>query len=235
MKIKKFASEDRGSADYGWLKANYSFSFARYHNPKRTHFGKLRVLNDDFIEGGAGFPTHPHDNMEIITIALKGALAHEDSSGGKGVIRPNEVQVMSAGTGVEHSEFNHLKNAETNILQIWIFPDEQNVQPRYDQQYFDEHQRVNQWQYLVSNEFPGAMRIHQNATISRAKLEKNEELEYELVQQGNGVYLFLIDGEIKINDEQIKKRDAVGIEQIDTFTVEAKDDSDVLCIEVPMN
>lgn len=235
MKITKFASEDRGSADFGWLKAKYSFSFARYYNPNKTHFGALRVLNDDIIEGGAGFPTHPHANMEIITIPLQGALAHSDSTGGKGVIRSSEVQIMSAGTGVEHAEYNYIKNAPTNILQIWVFPDKNNVEPRYAQQSFDEHQRLNKWQFLVSNKHPAAMRIHQNAVIARTNLSKGKSLSYQLQYKNNGVFCFVIDGVIKINDETIEKRDAIGIEKIDTFALQSQKDSDVLVIEVPMN
>lgn len=235
MKVNTYPANQRGRANHGWLKANYSFSFSSYYNPENTNFGKLRVLNDDFIAGGAGFPTHAHANMEIITIPLKGALAHKDSTGSKGVIRPNEVQFMSAGRGVEHSEFNHIANGETNILQIWIFPKEENTTPKYEQQYFDAHHRQNKWQFLVSNKHPGAIGITQDAVISRTQLQQGKELDYTLQYKSNGVYIFVIDGQIKINNEILGKRDAIGLEQIDIFALQSIKDSDVLCIEVPMN
>ena len=234
MNTTTFPAKQRGSADFGWLKANYSFSFARYYNPENTHFGKLRVLNDDVIQGGAGFATHPHANMEIITIPLKGALAHEDSTGASGTIRPNEVQIMSAGTGIEHSEKNALVNAETNLLQIWIIPNEANVEPRYNQQYFDESQRVNQWQIVVSNIHPGAMRIHQDAVLSRLILEEGRTISYKMHFKENGIFLFVISGELSINQLLLQQRDAVGIQDVEEFNLKANKKSELIAIEVPM-
>jgi len=235
MSIKLFPAKGRGSADYGWLKANYSFSFSNFYNADQVHFGKLRVLNDDYIAGGAGFATHPHENMEIITIPLKGALEHSDSTGGKGVIRPGEVQIMSAGTGVEHSEKNYIKNGETNVLQLWIFPKEQNIEPRYAQQYFEEQQRMNTWQPVVSNKHPGALNINQDAVLSLSHLQQGKSVDYKLHFQGNGVYLFVIDGDITIEGTRFKKRDAAGIDHFNEFEVSANSDSKLLAIEVPMN
>jgi len=236
MKAQVFSSDDRGKADFGWLKANYSFSFNNYHNPDKIRFGKLRVLNDDVIEGGKGFSTHGHENMEIISIVLKGALAHEDSTGSKGVIRPGEVQIMSAGSGITHSEKNYIKNGETSLLQIWIFPKEQNITPVYGQQYFDEKNRVNRWEPVVSNLHPSTLNINQDAVLSLAKLEKGNSLTYTLNYENNGVFLFVIEGEINLENEiQLKTRDAVGIENENTFAIKAKIDSKLLAIEVPMN
>lgn len=227
-------SSTRGSADYGWLKANYSFSFSNYYNPDQVHFGKLRVLNDDIIAAGRGFSTHPHADMEIITIPLKGALAHEDSTGSKGVIRPGEVQIMSAGTGIEHSEKNAIKNGETNILQIWIFPKLLQIKPRYAQQYFEEQQRINQWQPVVSNLHPGALDINQDAVISLAKLDPDQQLDYSIHFSGNGVFLFVIDGEVEVDGQILKTRDAITLENTTGFKVISKYSSQLLSIEVPM-
>lgn len=235
MKTTIHPANERGGGNFGWLNANYSFSFARYYDAEKTNFGMLRVLNDDFIEGGQGFPTHPHKDMEIISIPLQGALAHEDSTGGKGVIRPNEVQVMSAGKGVTHSESNHIKNAVTNLLQIWIMPNKKGVEPRYQQQYFDEHQRVNQWQPIVSNKHPGAMQIHQDAVLSRLILEKGETIDYTMHYDKNGVYVFVIDGELSIGDKKLNKRDAIGVEDVENFDIFAEQTSELIAIEVPMS
>ncbi len=234
MNTSIFKSTERGKADYGWLKANYSFSFSNYYNPNQIQFGKLRVLNDDTIQGGMGFAKHPHANMEIITIPLSGAIAHEDSTGGKKVIRPGEVQVMSAGTGIEHSEKNAISNGETNLLQIWIFPKEQNISPRYDQQYFEEQQRKNTWQPIVSNLHPGALSINQDAVLSLANLEEGNQLTYTTHYPDHGVYLFVIDGEIRVENEELKKRDALGITDAKEFTIHSKSNAKILSIEVPM-
>lgn len=236
MKTTMFSSKERGEADFGWLKAKYSFSFNNFYSPDKIHFGKLRVLNDDIIEGGKGFAPHGHQNMEIISIVLKGALAHEDSTGSKGVIRPGEVQIMSAGSGINHSEKNHIKNGDTNLLQIWIFPKEQDIQPRYGQQYFDEHQRSNSWQPVISNLHQGSLNINQDAVLSLSNLDNGKSLDYKMNYEGNGVYLFLIDGDITLNkDIQLKTRDAIGIEKSSEFTLHANSESKILAIEVPMN
>lgn len=235
MKTQKFIAAERGKKDFGWLKANYSFSFADYYNPESIHFGKLRVLNDDIISAGMGFAPHEHANMEIISIPLKGALKHKDSTGKSRIIRPNEVQIMSAGTGIEHSEKNHIKNGETSVLQIWILPKEFNTEPKYQQQYFDPHHRQNKWQALVSNKHLNALDINQDAAVSRVNLKAGEAIDYTMSYEGNGVYLFVVSGAIHFQEEQYFERDAIGIEQTNQFTIKALKDADVLALEVPMN
>lgn len=230
------AADTRGHADHGWLNAHHSFSFAGYYDPTRIHFGALRVLNDDIVAPGMGFGKHPHDNMEIITIILDGALEHKDSMGHTQAIHNNEVQVMSAGTGVFHSEYNHNKDREVNLLQTWIFPKRKNVEPRYDQRVFPAEERVNTWQALISpidNDDPG-MKIHQDAWIHRATVEAGKSLSYEAKGTGTGFYLFVIDGNITADGQKLARRDALGITDINTVVIEASTDSDVLLFELPM-
>ncbi len=229
-------ANERGHADHGWLNAHHSFSFAGYHDPTKVHFGVLRVLNDDIVAPGMGFGKHPHDNMEIITIVLRGALEHADSMGHTEAIRENEVQVMSAGTGVFHSEYNHNQDRDVNLLQIWLFPQYKNVQPRYDQRLFPAEERVNQWQTLVSpidNEEPG-LKIHQQARIYRSSLQKGNTLAHNITDAGKGVYIFLIEGTITVDGKQLNKRDAIGISDVAQVNISADADSDVLMLEVPM-
>ncbi len=226
----------RGHADHGWLNAHHSFSFAGYHDPSRIHFGALRVLNDDIVAPGMGFGKHPHDNMEIITIVLDGALEHKDSMGHTQAIHPDEVQVMSAGTGVFHSEYNHNKDKAVNLLQTWIFPNKKNVQPRYDQRVFPAAKRVNQWQAIVSpidNEDPG-MKMHQDAWIYRSTVEAGKSLDYNLHAAGNGVYLFVIDGSAIAEGQQLNRRDAIGISETGNITIAAQADTELVLFEVPM-
>lgn len=230
------ASDTRGHADHGWLNAHHSFSFAGYHDPSRIHFGALRVLNDDIVAPGMGFGKHPHDNMEIITIVLDGALEHKDSMGHTQAIHPDEVQVMSAGTGVFHSEYNHNKDKAVNLLQTWLFPNKKNVQPRYDQRVFPAAERVNKWQAIVSpidNEDPG-MKIHQDAWIYRSKIEAGKSLEYNLHSTGKGVYLFVIDGSATTEGQTLNRRDAVGITETGKITIDATADTELVLFEVPM-
>src|SRR5882762_3312222 len=192
-----FKAADRGSADYGWLKPNYYFSFSDFHNPEKVHFGLLRVLNDDFIAGGGGFPTHPHDNMEIVTIPFTGALQHKDSTGGQGIIKAGDVQIMSAGSGVKHSEANASATEPVTLFQVWIFPKERNIQPRYDQHNFDIAERVNKWQTVVSPvEADKALWINQDAKFSLTKLEAGKTLDYTNAFTGNGVFLVVINGTV---------------------------------------
>ncbi len=229
-------ADTRGHADHGWLNAHHSFSFAGYHDPSRIHFGALRVLNDDIVAPGMGFGKHPHDNMEIITIVLDGALEHKDSMGHTQAIHPDEVQVMSAGTGVFHSEYNHNKDKAVNLLQTWLFPNKKNVQPRYDQRVFPAAERVNQWQAIVSpidNEDPG-MKIHQDAWIYRSKIEAGKSLDYNLHSAGNGVYLFVIDGSATTEGQTLNRRDAVGITETGKITIDAAADTELVLFEVPM-
>lgn len=225
----------RGLANHGWLKSFHTFSFASYQNPERMNFGMLRVLNDDLVQPKMGFGTHPHRNMEIISIPISGALSHKDSMGNKRAIEVGEVQVMSAGTGLTHSEFNDSKIAETNFLQLWIIPEQQEVEPYYNQKFFDEGQRKNKFQTLVSpkdKQVAGSLTIHQQAYISMIDLEKGFETEYDLKY---GAYFFLIDGEVQITDEILEKRDALGISEMESVTIKAARNSKLLIIDVPMS
>lgn len=225
----------RGYADHGWLKSFHTFSFAGYYDPERVHFGLLRVLNDDVVEGGRGFGRHPHDNMEIVSIPLSGALHHQDSTGRDKVINTNDVQIMSAGRGIAHSEFNDSHTDAVNFLQIWVFPKEKNIEPRYDQKNFAPEGRKNKFQVVVSPEDAEAVWINQDAYFSLGKLDKGVALDYKVRKDGNGVYAFVISGEVKINEDTLQRRDAVGISDTDQLHVEATDDAEVLLIEVPMN
>lgn len=235
MKTQYFKSTNRGSADYDWLKARYSFSFANYYNPTSIHFGALRVLNDDCISAGVGFDTHPHDNMEIITIPLQGALKHVDSMGHSQVIGAHDVQVMSAGTGITHSEHNNSATDSAYTLQIWIFSDARGHEPRYDQASFDETQMKNNFCIMVGPKISDApLWIHQNAWISRAKIDTNNNISYDLHSKNSGVYAFLIDGIVEMNAVKMQKRDALAISETEKFDILAIDDSDILIIEVPV-
>lgn len=229
-------ADKRGHADHGWLNAHHSFSFAGWYDPTKIHFGALRVLNDDIVAPGMGFGKHPHDNMEIITIVLEGTLEHKDSMGHAQQIVPNEVQVMSAGSGVTHSEYNPDANNRTNLLQTWIFPDKKNVQPRYDQKMFPAEERVNMLQPLVSpitNEDAG-LKIHQSAWIYRTTLEAGKSVMHTLHSKQHGAYIFVIDGKVNVGDQTLGKRDALGISETDTIDIKADATSDVLIFEVPM-
>jgi redox-sensitive bicupin YhaK (pirin superfamily) len=236
MKAIIYKAADRGSADYGWLKPNYYFSFSQYYNPERVHFGLLRVLNDDFVAGGGGFPTHPHDNMEIVTIPFTGALQHKDSTGGQGVIQSGDIQIMSAGTGVQHSEFNPSSTEPVTLFQIWVFPKVKNITPRYDQKTFDSNDRVNKWQTVVSPvESDNALWINQDAKFALTKLEAGKSITYNNAFEGNGVFLVNISGTASVGDINLNKRDAVGISETESFTITATEDTELLAIEVPMN
>ena len=236
MKLAVHKASERGRADHGWLKPNYYFSFSSYHNPEKVHFGLLRVLNDDFIAGGGSFPTHPHDNMEIVTIPFTGALKHKDSTGGQGVIRAGDVQIMSAGTGVQHSEANASPTDPVTLFQIWIFPKERNIKPRYDQRSFDLAERTNKWQFIVSpRDEDNGLWINQDARFALTKLEAGKALHYENAFTGNGVFLVVINGSVTLEEAKLGKRDAVGIENTEGFTVTADEDAELLAIEVPMH
>lgn len=230
-----FKANERGAVDHGWLKAKHYFSFASYYNAKKTNFGALRVLNDDIIQPGEGFGTHPHENMEIITIPLKGALAHKDSTGHQEIINPGEVQVMSAGSGIYHSEFNASQVDLCNLFQIWIFPNKKDIEPRYDQKIFDSTERLNNFQLLVSPDGKDeSLWINQDAYISIAALENENEISYSKNILSNGIFLLSIDGEISVDHESLNSRDAIGIVDSETITIQAKSRSEVLLIEVPM-
>lgn len=230
-------ANSRGTANYGWLNANYSFSFANFFNPNRVQFGLLRVLNDDYLKAGMGFGTHPHENMEIISIPLKGEIKHKDSMNHTAVIEAGEVQVMSAGTGVEHSEFNSSKD-ELNMLQIWIFPEKNGLEPRYDQKDFKKLMKPNELLNIVapkSDQSENSLYINQQAYLYLGDFETGRNIEFNLKNKEHGVYVFLIDGEAEVEETSLKKRDAIGIWETDQIYLEFKKPSKVLLIEVPMN
>ncbi|MEO7049549.1 MAG: pirin family protein, partial [Ferruginibacter sp.] len=222
MKSIIYKAADRGTADHGWLKPAHYFSFGGYHNPEKVHFGLLRVLNDDFIAGGGAFPRHPHDNMEIVTIPFTGALKHKDSTGGEGVIKAGDVQIMSAGSGIQHSEANASAINPATLFQIWVFPKERNITPRYDQRTFDDKDRNDKWQTVVSpvNE-DYALWINQDARFSLANLEAGKEINYSNAFKGNGVFLVVINGAAEVDGKKLGKRDAIGISEADSFTIKA--------------
>ena len=236
MKKIFHASSTRGEANHGWLHAKHSFSFANYFDPKRIQFGALRVLNDDIIAPGMGFGSHPHDNMEIITIPLEGALEHKDSMDNIGVIEADEIQVMSAGTGIFHSEYNKNKDKEVKVLQLWVLPKEKNVTPRYDQKSIKELKKPNTLFPIVTPDPNGpAMWIHQDAWFHMGDFNQSTEIEYKINKAGNGIYVFLIEGSAEIAGEAIKKRDALGIWETDNFILKMASYSRILLIEVPLN
>lgn len=236
MKTVYHSADSRGRADHGWLQARHSFSFADHYDPERIHFGMLRVLNDDIITAGKGFGTHPHNDMEIITIPLRGSLEHKDSMGNGSVITAGEVQLMSAGTGIMHSEFNPSAGEETSLFQIWIFPGKKGLNPRYDQKLFDLQSYKNAIVRLVDNEAVGAsLFIHQKAAISLSKPESGKTLTYKNQYPGNGVYIMLVEGQITIDGKTLNRRDAIGVWETDDFDITVEEDSFVLFIEVPMN
>lgn len=236
MKTVLHRAYTRGHANHGWLDSYHTFSFAGYHDPARIHFGALRVLNDDVVKGGAGFGQHPHDNMEIVSIPLRGALEHSDTTGGKGIIQSGEVQIMSAGSGIEHSEKNASKTEDVNFLQIWVFPKVHNIQPRYDQKLFPASNRQNKFQTVVSPEKDnGALWINQDAWFSLGKLESGVSTEYAIHKSKNGVYAFIIEGDVTIGDQKLNKRDGLGIWDVEKIVITADQDAEVLLMEVPMN
>lgn len=235
MKYVIHSEKSRGHANHGWLNAKHSFSFSSWYNPERIHFGALRVLNDDIVAPGMGFGKHPHDNMEIITIPLRGALRHEDSMGFSEVIHSGEVQVMSAGTGIYHSEYNASTTEDINLFQIWIFPNKKNVEPRYDQIKYDLAETENNFLQLVSpNPDDKGTWIHQNAWIHFATISENGIVEYTLKDSKNGVYFMVIDGEFEIENNSLAARDAIGIWETYKINIKTKTKGKILAIEVPM-
>jgi redox-sensitive bicupin YhaK (pirin superfamily) len=236
MKTLVHRGDTRGHANHGWLETYHTFSFADYFNQERIHFGALRVLNDDWVKGGEGFGRHPHDNMEIVTIMLEGELKHSDSMGHTQILHENEVQAMSAGTGIFHSEVNNSPNKPLRLLQIWVFPEQHNIEPRYEQKAFDSLSRKNNWQLLAGpNARHGEMDIKQQAWFSRIDLEKDKETTYDLYNKQNGIYLFVISGTVKFGGEQqLQRRDGAGIWEVDSLKIRTIDNSELLVIEVPM-
>jgi redox-sensitive bicupin YhaK (pirin superfamily) len=229
-------AETRGHANHGWLDSHHTFSFANYYNPERMGFGALRVLNDDRIDPGMGFGKHPHDNMEIISIPLLGDLEHKDSMGNVAVIRNGDIQVMSAGTGITHSEYNKNTDRVGKFLQIWVIPNKGNVEPRYDQITLNLEERHNKLQQIVSpNPGDEGVWIHQNAWFHLGVFDKDKEVEYKVKLPGNGVYAFVINGQFKIENINLDFRDGLGITDTSSFTVKSlSKDSEILLMEVPM-
>ena len=230
-------ANSRGKANHGWLNANFSFSFANYFNPNKVQFGLLRVLNDDYVKSGMGFGTHPHQNMEIISIPLKGEIKHKDSMDHTAVVKAGEVQVMSAGTGVEHSEFNS-SNEELNMLQIWIFPEKDGLEPRYDQKDFSELLKNDGLVNVVSpksDQSENSLFINQQAYLHLGDFQSGRKIEYKLKNEDHGVYVFLIEGEAEVENTSLNDRDAVGIWDTSEISMEFIKPSKVLLIEVPMN
>ncbi|WP_298514993.1 pirin family protein [uncultured Kordia sp.] len=230
-------ADTRGDANHGWLQSKHSFSFANYHNPERMHFGVLRVLNDDIVAPGMGFGTHAHQNMEIISIPMEGDLEHKDSMGNTTVIKSGDIQVLSAGTGITHSEYNKNKDKKVKFLQIWVFPKKKNVTPRYDQITLNVKDRKNQFQQVLSPnpEDPGVW-IHQDAWFNMTNLGKGKSLSYSLQNpERNGVYAFVLNGDATINNQPLNKRDGFGIWNTATVDIIADTDAEILLMEIPMN
>ncbi|MFZ5941510.1 MAG: pirin family protein [Bacteroidota bacterium] len=235
MKTVLHKSETRGHSVNDWLDTRHTFNFGDFYNPERARFGVLRVLNDDIIKGGTGFHSHPHQNMEIITIPLSGVLEHRDNKGNVRILKENDVQVMSAGRGIVHAEMNHNPSEPAAFLQIWIFPREKDMVPRYDQASYNPDDQVNRWQRIVSpDSSEKSIWIHQDARMYLTRLSKDFELEYTIKHQGAGVYLFMIDGSASLNGDVLTSRDGMGISETDRFTVRGESDARILAIEVPM-
>lgn len=229
-------ANSRGHANHGWLDSHHTFSFANYYNPERMHFGVLRVLNDDCIDGGTGFGTHPHDNMEIISIPLEGELEHKDSMGNTTIIKKGEIQVMSAGTGIQHSEYNKNASSKTKFLQIWVFPNKKNVTPRYDQIKLNENDRQNKLQQILSpNANDDGVWIYQDAWFNLGTFDKDASAKYAFNKAGNGVYAFVIKGSFMIEDNEVNERDGFGIWNTNSLNIKSLEpNSEILLMEVPM-
>ena len=228
-------ADTRGNANHGWLNAYHSFSFGSWYNPDKIQFGTLRVLNDDTVAGGMGFGTHPHDNMEIITIPLEGHLAHKDSMGNTEVIRNGDIQVMSAGTGVQHSEFNPNEDKQTKLLQIWVFPNKRNVEPRYQQITLNPEDRNNKLQQILSpNHDDDGVWIHQDAWFHLGKFEAGKTIIYHIKKEGNGLYFFNLKGEVAVNGQELSDRDALGITNFKTLEIKSNTNAEFLLLEIPM-
>ncbi len=225
----------RGNANHGWLDSHHTFSFGSYHNPERMHFGALRVLNDDIVKGGMGFSKHPHDNMEIISIPLRGALKHNDTTGRNEIIKTGDVQIMSAGTGISHSEVNASKTEDVNFLQLWIIPKKRNIAPRYEQKTFDVSGCENKFQTVVSpNENGDSLWINQDAWLSFGNIKKDFTAYYNINNKTNGIYVFMIEGDVMINSQMLGRRDGIGVKDLAKLEIKADSDAELLVIEVPV-
>lgn len=236
MKTILHKANTRGHANHGWLDSYHRFNFGGYHNPERVHFGALRVLNDDSVAAGMGFGAHPHDNMEIISIPTSGDLEHQDSMGNKQVIKQGDVQAMSAGTGIQHSEKNKNHDKEVKFFQIWVFPKVKNIEPRYDQQTFADMDKHNKLLTVVSplGTADGGVQINQDAWFSLGKLDKDFSTSYTLKNSNNGVYAFVIEGDVTINGQSLNRRDGLGITETDTLEIKADSHAELLLMEVPV-
>jgi quercetin 2,3-dioxygenase len=235
MKTIFYPANERGHVNLGWLESFHSFSFGQYHDPQKIHFGALRVVNDDSIAGGGGFGTHPHDNMEIVTIPLEGKLSHKDSTGNEGIIFKGDVQIMSAGTGIRHSEYNASATETAKLLQIWVFPKLKNIKPVYGQKTFDLKDRKNSWQVVVSPDASDrALNINQDARFSLVDLDAGKAIEYRMKWKNSGLYLFVVEGSIQTPDKILSKRDAIGISETEQVDIKAVSNTQLLAIEVPL-
>lgn len=235
MKTIYHEAKTRGHADHGWLNSYHTFSFANYYDPERIHFGALRVLNDDTVMAGRGFGMHPHDNMEIISIPLFGDLQHKDSMNNEAVIREGDVQVMSAGSGIFHSEYNKNRDKEVRFLQIWVFPDRKNVEPRYDQISLSDLEKENEfYQILSPNSGDQGVWIYQQAWFHMGKFTEKKSLSYALKNEANGVYAFVIDGRAKVAGQELGTRDGLGVSETTSVTIDVEDGTRLLLMEVPM-
>lgn len=235
MKAIYHADKSRGVAEHGWLISRHTFSFANYYDPERINFGQLRVLNDDIVQPSMGFGTHPHENMEIISIPLSGSLRHQDSMGNEHIISAGEVQIMSAGSGITHSEYNNSSSLAVNFLQIWILPKEENITPRYDQKFFDATKRQNRFQVMVSPlKSTETVWINQEAWLSQADIQAGHEIVYEIKGKEHGVYFFIFEGEVSIDGNTVYRRDGLGLIGRNSHAVAAKADTQMLAIEVPL-
>jgi quercetin 2,3-dioxygenase len=230
----KHLSETRGLANHGWLISRHTFSFANYYNPERMGFGALRVINDDSVAAGMGFGTHPHRDMEIISIPIEGSLQHKDSEGNSTIIKKGEVQIMSAGTGISHSEFNASQIDEVKFLQIWVLPKKLGIKPRYDQKFFSHQSRDNKFALVVSPDGrEQSVEINQDAFFSLAELKAQQEVSYQKYLSSNGIYVFILSGDLEINGERLSRRDGIGITDVNTLKFKSLSDSEVLVMEVP--
>ena len=235
MNLRLFPADQRGHAQHGWLESYHSFSFASYYNPECMHFGALRVLNDDWVAPGMGFGTHPHDNMEIISIPLSGDLEHRDSMGNRSVIKEGEIQVMSAGTGITHSEYNPNADREVRFLQIWLFPRSKNLTPRYDQKTIADLLQPNEMSVVLSpNAQDKGVWIHQDAWFSMGEFDQSTELIYESKKSGNGAYLFVLEGSVEVEGHNLGRRDAIGVWNYEQLALKTSPGTRLLLMDVPM-
>ncbi|MCX6336774.1 MAG: pirin family protein [Bacteroidetes bacterium] len=234
MKTVLHKASSRGHANHGWLNSYHSFSFGSYHQNDRMHFGALRVLNDDTVAAGMGFGKHPHDNMEIVSIPLSGNLQHQDSTGRNEIIRAHDVQIMSAGSGIAHSEMNASKTDEVKFLQIWVFPKLKNIEPRYEQKSFLPENRLNQILTVVAPDNENAVFINQDAWFSLGNFSKDLSIDYPIKKIGNGVYVFVLSGSVTVNGELLENRDGLGVSETAILTIVANTESELLLIDIPM-